>query len=162
MKSYKLITLLKVRERNKDLAERSLFDAKRQLEEEQEKLRQIQEQLLKNKAARAEMQNHFFYKAQSDPCNKREVTSLAFSSQKNICDEQSLRNSLLEQIEQVKMAESKTKAANNHVLETNRELKTINKHRVMWQQREKRNEDLKVEYDADDQNSVRFWLNKRA
>lgn len=162
MTSYTLTTLLKVRQQNKEMAERSLLTAKRQLEHEQKKLELIQEQLAQKKVDRAQMQNHFFKKAQHDPCNKREVTSLAFSSQKNIFDEQSLKNSLIQQLQLVKKAESLTSAANQEALKAHRDLKAISKHHVLWQQREKKSEDLKVEYDADDQNSVRFWLNKRA
>lgn len=162
MTSYTLTTLLKVRQQNKEMAERSLLNAKRQLEEERKKLALIQEQLAQKKVDRALMQNHFFQKAQQDPCNKREVNCLAFSAQKNIYDEQSLKNSLMQQLQQVKDAESLTSAANKEAIEAHRDLKAISKHHVMWQQREKKSEDLKVEYDADDQNSVRFWLNKRA
>lgn len=161
MTSYSLSTLLKVRERNKELADRHFLNAKLALEEEEQKLSLIKEQLDSTRKARATLQDHFFHKAQNDPYNKREVTCLANSSKKNICDEQMLKHSLIEQLEQVKNAESNKHLAFKNALEANRDLKAISKHHVLWQQREKKSEELRVEYDADDQNCVRFWLNKR-
>lgn len=161
MNAYTLTTLLKVRQRNKEMAELSLFHANKQLEDEQKKLCHIKDQLTQKKLDRASMQDYFFYKAQSIPSNKREVNTLAFSAQKNICDEQALKTSLSKQMEQVKMAQSRKDRAFSYALEAHRALKAINKHHDLWQLREKKSEDLKEEYEVDDQNGVRFWLKKR-
>ncbi|HXW60456.1 MAG TPA: hypothetical protein VEK06_02855, partial [Myxococcota bacterium] len=73
MNNYSLTTLLKVRQQAKEKAELTLALAKKELEEEQKKLTVIKEQLTQKRLDRALMQDHFFHKAQTVPCNKREV-----------------------------------------------------------------------------------------
>ncbi len=162
MNSYSLLTLLKVRERNKSLSESLLLEARYVLDIERKKLSQINEHLIKKRQARAAMQNSFFSRSQNKPSNQREVLCLALIAQKNLSDETSIKQSLLSQAELVSKAELKKSAATKIAMEAQRDLKAINKHHAFWQHRELKHEELKLEYDNDDQNSTRFWLKKRA
>lgn len=161
MNSYKLTTLLKLRELNKDSAERNLLAARQELELEQNKLAQIEKQLTQKKLDRTQMQDNFFQKALKSPCNKREVSCLALSAQKNINDESSLKNLLLDQIEQVKDAQMRQNVATKSAIEANQNFKAISKHHSLWQQGQKRREDNQCQNDSDDLNNTRFSLRTR-
>lgn len=162
MNSYSLLTLLKLRERNKSLSESLLFEAKHALDREAKKLSQINEHLIKKRQDRAAMHNSFFFRHQNKPSNQREVLGLALIAQKNLNDESSIKQSLLNQAEQVYLAELRKSAATKTAMEAQQDLKAINKHYDLWQRREQKCEELKLEYDNDDQNNVRFCLKKRA
>lgn len=162
MKNYSLSALLKVREHKKNVAEGSLREAAHHHALEKKKLEQIETSLRDTILARAQLQNNFFLKAQASPCNKREVLFHISSSQKNICDESALRRSLTDQEELVKCAAIKLELATKSAVDANRNLKTIEKHYFSWQQSNKRAEQIKEEYDSDDQNGARYVLKKRA
>jgi DNA repair exonuclease SbcCD ATPase subunit len=160
MARYTLRTLLKIRERDHEIAQRQFMQAINKLEEEEQRLKEIKQQMQQNRVARANMHDHFYMKAQSLPCNKREVNSLAFSSQKNISDEATLQSSLDQQLIKVKTASDNKNQAYRDAIQAKRALKTIDKHHEIWQQREKKCEELRDEYDTDNQNGVRFWLQR--
>jgi hypothetical protein len=161
MNSYNLSTLLKLRELEKNCAERNLLTASKELEDEQKKLNLIQEQIQRKKLDRSQMQDNFYHKAQRSPSGKNEVTCLALSAQKHIFDECSLKNLLQNQLEQVKGAELRRDHANQEAIEAHQEFKSISKHHVSWQQQEKKREELNLQNSADDLNSTRFWLKNR-
>lgn len=160
--NYNLTTLLKLRELNKDSAERTLYAACQELELQQKKLALIEKQLSQKKLDRTQMQDNFFQKALKAPCNKREVSCLVLSAQKNINDESSLKNMLLDQLEQVKGAQIRQNDARQSVIEAQQNFKAISKHHSMWQQGQKRREDIESQSASDDLNSTRFSLRTRA
>jgi len=162
MNTYKLTTLLKIRQLEKDNAEQNLKVAREKLEQEQKKLMLLQDQLNQKKLDRTQMQDNFFYKALKNPSNKCEVNCLALQAQKNIYDESSLKNLLFDQLTHVRNAESRRNEASTNALLAHQDFKAISKHHAQWQQREKKREDSQEQNDADDQNGTRFWLKKRA
>lgn len=162
MNTYKLTTLLKLRQVEKENAEQSLKAAHEELEHEQKKLALLQDQLNQKKIDRTQMQDNFFYKALKNPSNKCEVNCLALQAQKNIYDESSLKILVFDQLAQVKNAEFRRNQARANALLANQDFKAISKHHDQWQQSEKKREDLQDQNDADDQNGTRFWLKKRA
>lgn len=160
--TYNLTTLLKLRQLEKDNAERDLKMAREALEQEQKKLLLIQDQLNQKKLDRTQMQDNFFRKSLKNPSNKREVNCLALQAQKNLFDESSLKNLLCDQLNHVRNAEFRQNQASTNALLAHQDFKAISKHHALWQQSEKKREDLQVQNDADDQNGARFWLKKRA
>lgn len=161
MNSYNLNTLLKVRQHNRDLAEQSFEIACRKLEDEQKKLKALENKLIEKRQNRSLMHDHFFEKSKNNPSNKLEVNCLIFSAQKKIYDEEMLRVLMINKINDVKKALAEKEQALERALEANRDLKVIDKHYLLWQQKEKKCEALKIEYENDDQNGARFFLSKR-
>ena len=160
--TYKLTTLLKLRQLEKENAERDLKTAQEALEQEQKKLQLLQNQLNQKKLDRSQMQDNFFYKSSKNPSNKGQVNCLALQAQKNLCDESFLRNLLCDQLNHVRNAEFRINQASVTALLAHQDFKAISKHHMQWQQSEKKREDLQVQNNADDQNGTRFWLKKRA
>jgi hypothetical protein len=160
--NYNLTMLMKLRKLEKDNAERDLQIAQENLEQEQKKLTCLQEQLSQKKLDRTQMHDNFFHKALKNPSNKQELNCLALHAQKSLFDETSLKSLLCDQLNQVKNAECRKNKARNNALMAQQDFKAISKHYSLWQQNEKKREDLHIQNDADDQNGARFWLKKRA
>lgn len=159
---YSLVTLLKVRQHHKVDAERTLFEAQSKLESEEKKFAQIQQHLEKTIQGRALLQDNFFNRAQGHPMNQQEALLLAALSQKTVSSEYALKRSLSQQANVVSDAKQRKTAATSSAIEAHRELKIIKKHHALWQRQVHKHEELKNEYENDDQNGVRFWLgNKR-
>ncbi len=159
--TYSLVTLLKVREHNKTTAEQKLREAHTQLESEERKLVQIRNQLEKTIQGRTMLQDNFFLRAQSHPINQQDALLVALLSQKKIASESAIKKSLSHQVEVVNNAELKKKIASKSAMEAHRDLKIINKHHAIWQRQCHKREELKSEYDNDDQNGVRFWVRQK-
>lgn len=162
MSNYNLTALLKLRQLEKENAERSLQRAHKELVEEQNKLALLKEQLAQKKLDRTQMHDNFFHKALTSPRNKHEVNCLALSAKKNIWDESSLKNLVHNQYQHIKNAELRYTKAHEQALTAHQDYKAITKHHSLWQRKEKRREELLIQDNADEQNSVRFWLKKRA
>lgn len=158
---YSLGTLLKVREHNKKTAEQQLIEAKFQLESEQKKLKDIKTHLENTIHTREILYDNFFVKAQHEPLRKQEVLMIAMLSQKNVTNQTAIKKSLSRQKEAVQSAEEKKQVATMGALEAYRDLKVIDKHLKIWQRNNKKIEELKAEYENDDQNGMRFWLRKQ-
>lgn len=155
---YSLVTLLKVRQHHKIDAERALHEAQSKLASEEKKLAQIQQHLEKTIQGRALLQDNFFMRSQYHPMNQQEALLLACLSQKTVSSESALKRSLSHQANVVHDAEKRKQIATTGAMEAHRELKIINKHHALWQRQVHKHEELKNEYENDDQNGVRFWL----
>lgn len=160
MSTYNLTALLKLREHKKQTAETYFREASRALLLEEKKRAHIETCLQNTISARTKMLDNFFLKAQMAPCNKREILCHISSREKNLGDETTLRKSLAAQDEVVKCATLKLEMLKNSMLEAHRNLRVIEKHYSFWQQHQKRSDEIKEEYDNDDQNGVRFMLKK--
>lgn len=154
---YSLVTLLKVREYNKTNAELRLVEARHQLESEEKKLCQMKNHLLKTINGRAMLQDNFFVRAQQHPMNKREALMLASLLQKNLSSQTAIKKSLSMQEQIVQSAEQRKRIATSCAIEAQRDLKIIDKHHTLWQHQRRKHENLKAEYENDDQNGVRYW-----
>ncbi len=160
MTNYSLSTLLKIRTQDKSLAETGLRDAFYALASEKQKLDQIEIRLQDTMSARIQMQQDFFLKAKSSPCNKREVSVHIYRRERNLFDESILRKSLNDQKESVQQASTAIEIAKNNLLEANRNLKAIEIHYLAWQQQKKHAEEIKQDYETDDHNGIRFLKKK--
>jgi hypothetical protein len=160
MNNYSLSTLLRIRTHNKTLAETGLREAFYLLASEKQKLTQIEMRLKDTISARVQMQNDFFLKASSAPCNQREVFVHISRRQKNIFDENILRKSLHDQKDSVEQAGLVIEKAKTNLLEASRNLKAIEIHFLAWQQQIKHAEEIKQDYETDDHNGIRFIKNK--
>lgn len=125
---------------------------------EQNKLTEIEASLRDTIGRREKLQQNFFLKARSSPCNKREVNCHISSSQKSISHENALRTALCEQHEMVKCAAIKLDIAMTSAIDAQRNLKIIEKHYQSWKQTQRRAEDIREQNENDDQNGVRFLL----
>jgi hypothetical protein len=161
MESYKLNALLKLRQLEKENAERHLSVMHQELEEEQKKLLFIQTQLIRKKNNRTQMQDNFFHKAIKSPPNNQQLQCLAISSQKNIYDESTLINLLNNQLTSVNEAKIRCDKASSDAIQAHQDLKVIKKHFSCWQEEKKRREELNLQNYADDLNNTRFSLKKR-
>ncbi len=160
MKEYRLQVLLKIRERTKESAEQNLQLAIRAHEDEKEKCMRIENRLRDTIVARTERQHNFFHSALKKPSSKTEVNCHVLSHQKGMIDEIALRRLLSAQEEQVHSASREVEMALNAVIDAQRNLKAMEKHRAAWQRALLRAEELKEEYATDDQNGMRYWLKK--
>ncbi len=156
--TYSLVTLLKVREHNKATAEQKLREAHNRLESEEKKLVQIQTHLLKTIEGRTVLQDNFFIRAQNQPINQRDALLVALLSQKKVASELALKKSLYHQAQLVNEAQKIKHLATKSAMEAHRDLKIIDKHHAVWQRQSHKREELKNEYENDDQNGVRFGL----
>lgn len=160
MSSYSLSTLLRLREYKKQSAENTLRSALDQLTTEKKKLVDIKDNLRNTIEARSKLQDSFFMQAKMTPCNKTRILCHISSREKNLGDEGVLRVALHDQENMVKKAVLELEIAQGTVMEAHRRLRVVEKHYGYWQQQQKRDEEIKHEYDNDDQNGVRFVLAK--
>ena len=150
-----------MREHNKNCAEKKLSQAHFELQSEQKKLTQIKRNLVQTINGRSALQENFFVRAQNGPINKSQTMLMASILQKNLSSEQSIKKSLDQQEEAVKQAYERKNSAMTDAVEAQRELKIINKHHSLWQLNHKKYENLKAEYENDDQNGMRFWSRRQ-
>lgn len=160
MPGYSLQALRKMREHKKQSAEQQLQSALHAQQTEQNKLAQIERRLRDTVVARTERHNSFFYKALMYPSTKTEVTCHVASNQKTMIDEIDLRKMLADQEDMVRSASRNVERAQHAAIDADRNLKVIEKHYSAWQRSVQRAEEIKEEYQNDDQNGVRYLMNR--
>jgi hypothetical protein len=160
MSEYRLHTLLKIREHKKAVAEKLLQTALMSHQSEQNKLVDIENRLRDTVVARTQQQENFFLRSLRIPSSKTVINCHVLANQKAMIDEITLRKMLSWQREQVRSSSLNVEAAKYRAIDAERNLKVIEKHHLMWQRSLLRAEEIKEQYATDDQNGVRFLLQR--
>ena len=156
MNSYSLKTLHYVREHQKTCAERTLEHAIRLEQTEKSEFNSIRLRLTEKKMPRTQQMDLFFQNPHLKDCSRADILRHYHSQKKQLSEEDGLARSLEEQAERVKAAEQERTEATLKLIDQARALKIIDRHHYLWQKKSRRTEDLKAEYENDDQNGVRF------
>ena len=162
MQNYSLETLLRIRQYDKSCAEQTLQETIDNQESEERKLTTIRKKIMDSKNVRTKIADSFFEKTRISPSNGRDIITLIYSAQKIIYQEESLRRDFKEQAKNVHNAKKQHQLAMQKLQIAHIDLKVVDKHHASWQQNIKRTEELSAQYEADDQNSTRFCIKKRA
>jgi hypothetical protein len=160
MKTYALLTLLRVKEHDKDLAFLQLRKAAEDLNNEKAKLKNLASSLNESKQERCRLQEMLFSQRQAPSLQHQEIQSIASSSQKQVAFEAKISEALKEQRERVRLARLSFSEAQSGAISADSDCKLIEKHRANWQTKIKKSEEVKEEYNNDDFNGAKFCINK--
>lgn len=158
--SYSLNSLMQIREQNKNQAEKNLKSAQELLDLEKARLCTLKDNFQNNQKLRSDLQDTFLKRAQEKPLNKNEASLLASIYKKNLQTEKFLAESLKQQNELVKEANSRMDSARKATVEARTQLKIINKHKDKWLYEQKKLLSALADKQNDDLNAARF-TNKR-
>ncbi|MBF0493125.1 MAG: hypothetical protein HQM15_10140 [Deltaproteobacteria bacterium] len=159
---YRLEALLVVKERNKKAAEAELSHAKKQLEEEKQTLKRLEEEkkgiIAAKLNARLKMSQHmtsgetrvfdssihlnYLEKLQDDLTNKDQEIKL--------------------QHEKIERAEERVKTAKKDFIQASKELQTMEKHKEMWVKKVMKTLDAKEQKEMNELGNAIFQIRKMA
>lgn len=160
MPAYSLQALRKIREHKKQSAEQQLQSAIYAHQLEQTKLTHIATRLRNTITTRTKRHNNFFHRALVNPTTKTEVSCHIASNHKTMIDEIDLRKMLADQEAMVHSASRTVELAKAAAIDADRNLKVIEKHHAAWQRNIVRAEEIKEEYQNDNQNGVRYLMSR--
>lgn len=160
MSNYNLQALLTIREHHKRTADNHLKKAISTHQDEVKKLEDITTKIKDSIGARALRHNNFFTNACNTPSGKTHVMCHNLANAKTLRNELLLKSELANQQEIVKKAQADVDTAKYAALDAHRHLKVIEKHFEKWQRRIEHAEEIKAEYQSDEQNGIRYLLKK--
>lgn len=135
---YRLQTLLEMRQRKKDEAEQQLGKSLKALHVEQQKLKQLEEELERMIARREAKRREYAEKAMRGEMSAQAVVSSEVYIDRLKEQEEAQKNSIEGQKGVVKQKEDEVQAARQALVQATQELKALEKHKEKWQEQVKK------------------------
>jgi flagellar export protein FliJ len=147
---YRLQTLLKIRERAKEAAEQYLAECLRALRVEQERLREMEEELERMIAKREAKTREYSEKAMRGEMDAAAVTGANVYIERLKELEENQKNAIEGQKSVVAQKEEDVRGARQDLAKATQELKALEKHREKWEKEIKKQEEARQEQFLDE------------
>ncbi len=156
---YRLETLLKVRERKKEAAEKYLADCLKALRAEQDRLREMEAELERMIAKRKAKMREYSEKTMRGEMSAQDVSGANVFIERLKEQEENQKRAIEGQKAVIKQKEEDVRGAREDLGKAMQELKALEKHREKWQAEVKKAEESKQE-EAMDEIAQTIFLNK--
>ena len=156
---YRLQTLLGLREKAKDEAERHLGDCLRILKEEEERLEEMRAELRRMIASREAKSRDYAEKQMRGEMSAQAVISANSYIERLKEQEEAQQEAIDGQQEVVNARKADVKDARDKLIVANQDLKALEKHKEKWEKKIKREAQMKEE-EALDELAQTIFLNK--
>lgn len=148
--TYRLETLLDIRERNKDVAERYLGECLAALKTEQERLREMEKELERMIAKREQKTREYAEKAMRGEMAARGAVAANLYIERLKEQEEMQENAIEGQKGVVAQKKEEVEAARQDLVKANQDLKALEKHKEKWADQIKKEQMKKEEEDLDE------------
>ena len=156
---YRLQTLLGLREKAKDEAERHLGDCLRILKEEEERLEEMRAELRRMIASREAKSRDYAEKQMRGEMSAQAVISANSYIERLKEQEEAQQEAIDGQQEVINARKADVKDARDKLIVANQDLKALEKHKEKWEKKIKREAQMKEE-EALDELAQTIFLNK--
>ena len=160
-KEYRLKTLLQLRERKKEEAERYLGECMKALREEQQRLRDMEEELERMIANREARAREYAEKAMRGEMSAQAAVAANLYIERLKEQEEMQQNAIEGQKAVVAQRQDEVDGARQDLIVANQEMKALEKHREKWEEQIKKEQMAKEEDMLDEIAQSGFLRNQR-